>query len=215
MKNLLKISTIGLFIYTIVACTNDDSSKNELNREKVTQNVKQYSEDFLYLTNEIDKEFGKNHSKISKNSDLKNNLLSAKTENEVISIMISAGISNYETIVMLVNKRVLLQNNFRKQNPDFYLLDINERSELVNTQYDIVLENYLATKLSNTNKKSCASTYNTSIGRCNRSFGKCAITAVIAAAEGILPGLAVGVFCAWDLSDCKSDALEDYEDCQG
>lgn len=85
---------------------------------------------------------------------------------------------------------------------------------MVNKQYDLVLENYIAKQSYNAKTTSCGSDYTTDIGRCNRTYGKCAIVAVIAAAEGLVPGLVVGVFCAWDLSDCNSDALVDYESCK-
>jgi hypothetical protein len=126
----------------------------------------------------------------------------------------NAGVLNSETILTLIKKRIEIQNNFRVENPNFYLLEISKRSNLITKQYDLVLEEYIAKQNISAKTSSCAGTYNTGVSRCNRTFGKCAAVAVIAAAEGFFPGVVVGVFCAWDLSDCKSDALEDYESCQ-
>ena len=84
---------------------------------------------------------------------------------------------------------------------------------MVNTQYDLVLNSYLIKQSTNVSTQSCGTDYTKDIGRCNNTYGKCAIVAVIAAVDGIVPGLIVGVFCAWDLSDCREDAKEDYVDC--
>jgi hypothetical protein len=214
MKKLFKILSLGLILCNLIfiSCEKDGEIKTEINQQKIIQNLKQLSEDFLDKTIEIDNEFAKNKT-ISSDASYKNSLLLSKTENDIKNVLKKAGILNSETILKLVKERINLQNNFRINNPDFYLLDENKRADLLNNQYDLVLSNYIANQNSNAKNKSCAGQYNTDIGRCNRTYGKCALIAVIAAADGLVPGLVVGVFCAWDLSDCKSDAREDYESC--
>lgn len=211
MKKLLNFLVLVVFVFSLflISCEKDET----INEQKISQNLKQFSEDFLKQTIEIDNEFAKNR-KINLDASFKNTLLLAKTEEDVKMSLKNAGILNSETILKLVKNRINLENNFRTQNPDFYLLDVNNRTDLVNKQYDLVLENYIAKQSYNAKTTSCASDYNTDISRCDRTFSKCAIVAVIAAEPGILPGLIVGVFCAWDLSDCKSDALVDYESCK-
>lgn len=205
----LLIFSSGIFI----ACSKDVEIPTAVNEQNLNQNLKKYSEDFWKTTILIDNEFAKN-KKINKDSSFKNTLLLAKNENEVSQILKNAGVLNSETILTLIKKRIEIQNNFRVENPNFYLLEISKRSNLITKQYDLVLEEYIAKQNISAKTSSCAGTYNTGVSRCNRTFGKCAAVAVIAAAEGFFPGVVVGVFCAWDLSDCKSDALEDYESCQ-
>lgn len=210
MKKLLNFLVLVVFVFSLflISCEKDET----INEQKISQNLKQFSEDFLKQTIEIDNEFAKNR-KINLDASFKNTLLLAKTEEDVKMSLKNAGILNSETILKLVKNRINLENNFRTQNPDFYLLDVNKRTDLVNKQYDLVLENYIAKLSYNAKTTSCGGDYNRDIGRCNRTYGKCGIVAVIAAAEGLVPGLVVGVFCAWDLSDCRSDALEDYQSC--
>jgi hypothetical protein len=214
MKKIFKILSLGLILPSliIISCEKDGDIKTEINEQKITQNLKQLSEDFLDKTIEIDNEFAKNQT-INIDASYKNSLLLSKTENDIKIVLKKAGILNGETILKLVKQRINLQNNFRIKNPDFYLLDENKRADLLNNQYDLILENYIANQNSKAKTTSCSGQYNTDIGRCNRTYGKCALVAVIAAADGLFPGLVVGVFCAWDLSDCKSDAREDYESC--
>jgi len=214
MKKTFKILSLGVIMSSLIfiSCEKDGEIKTEINEQKITQNLKQLSEDFLDKTIEIDNKFAKNQ-RINSDASYKNSLLLSKTENDIKIVLKKAGILNSETILKLVKERINLQNNFRIKNPDFYLLDENKRADLLNNQYDLVLENYIANQNSNAKTTSCGGQYNTDIGRCNRTYGKCALVAVIAAADGLFPGLVVGVFCAWDLSDCKSDAREDYESC--
>ena len=214
MKKIFKILSLGVILSSLIfiSCEKDGEIKTEINEQTITQNLKQLSEDFLDKTIEIDNEFAKNQT-INSDASYKNALLLSKTENDIKIVLKKSCILNSETILKLVKERINLQNNFRIKNPDFYLLDENKRADLLNNQYDLVLENYIANQNSNAKTTSCAGQYNTDIGRCNRTYGKCALVAVIAAADGLVPGLVVGVFCAWDLSDCKSDAREDYESC--
>jgi hypothetical protein len=223
-----------LFVLTLLSTMSITSfygckkNNTDLPETKIILNLKKYSEDFLKLTIQIDDEFSKNPRKNIK-PDFKKDLSLAKTEKDIIKSLKNAGILNSEAIITLIKSRIELENNFRVQNPDFYLLDVEKRTRLVNSQYDLVLEAPLLkqnkpAKITSSQDhffkpaepsiiSSCASIYNTDIGRCNNSYGKCAIVAVIAAADGLIPGLVVGVFCAWDLMDCKADAREDYEYC--
>jgi site-specific DNA-adenine methylase len=128
------------------------------------------------------------------NEKLKNELLLCKNEEQIKSILTKAGVSNEEEVIALIKKSIVIQNEFRKQNPDFYLMEVTERTNLLETQFNIILENYQSLNLTNNlTSRSCAGTYNLDISRCNRSYGKCAIFAVIAAAEGIIPGIIGGI----------------------
>ena len=218
-----------LFIMIVTGFYACKKNNTDLPETKIILNLKKYSEDFLKLTIQIDDEFSKNPRKNIK-PDFKKDLSLAKTEKDIIKSLKNAGILNSEAIITLIKSRIELENNFRVQNPDFYLLDVEKRTRLVNSQYDLVLEAHLLkqnkpAKITSSQDhffkpaepsiiSSCASIYNRDIGRCNNSYGKCAIVAVIAAADGLIPGLVVGVFCAWDLMDCKADAREDYEYCK-
>lgn len=210
MKELFKFPVLVFFVFSLflISCEKDES----INEQKLSQNLKQFSEDYLKQTIEIDNEFAKSRTK-KLDASFKNTLLQAKTEEDVNISLKNAGILNSDTILKLVINRINLQNNFRTHNPDFYLLDVNKRTSLLNNQYDVVLENYIEKQSYVAKTTSCGSDYNRDISRCNRTFGKCGIVAVIGAAEGLIPGLIIGVFCAWDLSDCKSYALEDYQSC--
>ena len=207
------VCLVLLFLFLFIQCTTNEKIDLKSNQNLITQNIKEYSEKFLSASIDIESEFLKNKF-IDRNSKLKNELLLCKNEEQIKSILTKAGVSNEEEVIALIKKSIVIQNEFRKQNPDFYLMEVTERTKLLETQFNIILENYQSLNLTNNlTSRSCAGTYNLDISRCNRSYGKCAIFAVIAAAEGIIPGIIGGIYCAWDLSDCKYEALEDYEDC--
>lgn len=207
------ICLVVLFSFFFIQCTTNEKTDPKNNQNLILQNINEYSEKFLSASIDIEREFLKNKF-IERNSKLKNELLLCKNEEQIRAILAKAGVSNGEEVIALIKKSIVIQNEFRKQNPDFYLMEIKERTKLLETQFNVVLENYLALNLNNNiTNRSCAGTYNLDISRCNRSYGKCAVFAVIAAADGIIPGIIGGIYCAWDLSDCKNEALEDYEDC--
>jgi hypothetical protein len=128
--------------------------------------------------------------------------------------MKNAGVTNSLAIIDLIKSRIEIQNKFRDENPDFYLLESHEKNELFNQQFDLVLENHFPDQSKYPTIFSCASDYNKDISRCNRDYFKCSATAVLAAAGGFWPGIVVGVFCMWDLTDCRGDAKEDLADCK-
>jgi hypothetical protein len=214
MKYFIKPYLIKFVLISIIlfSCSNDNETQKVINEKQIVENLKKFSTDFLQKSIELDEAFAKTPSSNRMNS-YKNELLKVKNDSEFNQLMTSAGFVNSDEILTLLKNRFELENNFRDQNPDFYLFDIKKRSYLINKEYNIVLEEYISSQNNNYLSRSCASSYNTDVNRCNRDYGKCAITAIIAASGGIWPGLAVGAFCAWDLFDCKSDALEDYEDC--
>ena len=214
MKKPFKLLPIGLIVSIIffVQCSKNDEVPKIINEEKISQNLKQYAEDFFKASLNIDEEFAKN-VQIKRDPSFKKAVLLAKTERDLGIIMKNAGFINSETILTLIKKRLEIQNNFRASNQDFYHLEADKKNELLNKQYDLVLEKYIDQQNSFPKISSCANSFNTDISRCNRTYGKCAVIAILAAAEGLVPGLIVGVFCAWDLVDCKADAKEDYSDC--
>ncbi|WGK94796.1 MULTISPECIES: hypothetical protein [Flavobacterium] len=201
-----------LFCFAFVSCSIDNETQKVINEKQIVENLKKFSKDFLQKSIELEEAFAKSPSS-NRIISYKNELLNVKSDSEFNQLMTSAGFINSNEILTLLKSRIELENNFRNQNPDFYLFDVNKRNSLLNKEYNIVLEEYISTQNNNITLRGCGSTYNRDVSRCNRDYGKCAITAVIAAAGGIWPGLAVGAICAWDLIDCKSDALEDYEDC--
>lgn len=207
------VFVVVFFSFIFIQCTTNEKIDLKSNQNLITQNIKEYSEKFLAVSIDIEREFLKNKY-IERNSKLKNELLLCKNEEQIKSILTKAGVSNEEEVIALIKKSIAIQNEFRKQNPDFYLMEVAERTKLLETQFNVVLKNYLSLNLTNiTTNRSCAGTYNIDISRCNRSYGKCAVFAVIAAAEGVIPGIIGGIYCGWDFLDCKSEALEDYEDC--
>ena len=212
MKYLCKILFLIAFLMQFVNCSSDISKVETTEKKSIEENLKKYAIDFLNASMEIESEFLKNKN-ISEQYLFKNQLMKTQNEAEIITILEQANINNSRTIVNLIKKRIFLQSAFRADNKDFYKLDMQTRTTLFNNIYDKELNNFFT--LQNTSSKllSCAGTYNTTISRCNRTFGKCAAVAVIAAADGLIPGLVVGIFCAWDLSDCKDDAMADYESC--
>ncbi len=177
--------------------------------------LKEYSEDFLKFSIDIDKEFSKN-SKISGDEKFRKEILSAKDESELASIMKNAGVINSLAIIELIKSRIEMQNNFRVENPDFYLLASPERNELFYQQFDLVLDKHFPnlSKYPTTSMISCGSDYNRSISRCNRTFYRCSSAAILVAAGGFFPGLVAAVFCMWEITDCRSDANEDFADCK-
>lgn len=237
-----KIVIFVLFVgLTIISCT-----ENEINREsnlsvktakinqvlnnqnsevqesidenKIIENLKKFSKDFLQISLQIDEALNET-SKTDINIAIKSKIFDVKNDLQFNQFMTSLGFINSDAILELLKKQHSLVSNFRTQNPDFYLFDLNKRNELFTREYNLVLDEYfqsnnrLFKNQPTFSTESCESVYNTAIGRCNRDYGKCAAVAVLAAAGGLWPGLSVAVFCAWDLSDCRSDAREDYESC--
>ena len=189
-----------------------------VDENKIIENLKIFSKNFFQISLEIDEAFNKT-PKSNINVLLKNKVLNINNDLQFNQVMTSIGFINSNEILILLKKRHDLVSIFRSQTPDFYLLDLNTRNELFTREYNLVLEEYfqsnnsLSKNLPDYSTESCESIYNTAIGRCNRDYGKCAATAIIAAAGGFWPGVGVAIFCAWDLSDCRSDAREDYESC--
>ncbi len=214
MKYFIKPYLIKFVLISIIlfSCSIDNETQKVINEKQIVENLKKYSKDFLQKSIELDQAFAKTPSS-KRIISYKTELLNVKNDSEFNQLMTKAGFVNSDEILTLLKKRFELENNFRDQNPDFYIFDIKKRNSLINKEYNIVLEEYISSQNNNIISRSCASSYNSDVNHCNRDYGKCAITAVIAASGGIWPGLAVGAFCAWDLLDCKSDALEDYEDC--
>jgi hypothetical protein len=197
-----------------LSCTKENTSDLKSDENTIYTNLQSYSKEYINIAIDIDRGFAKN-SRISFDEKLKNSLNSAKNETDIKIALENAGVNNSNEIIFLLKKKISIQNNFRKQNPNFYKLDLQKRNELFNEVFDSTLNNFIEAKntISSLRITSCAGTYNTSVSRCNKTYYKCGGLAIIAAADGIVPGLLVGVFCAWDLSDCKSYALDDYNSC--
>jgi hypothetical protein len=222
---MTKIKILGVVILSVlffINCSNSDIDKTKIDEKLISVNLKAFSEEYIKMSDEINIEFSKN-SLVRLNQDNINSLNSARNENDVSIALKKGGAKNSIGIISLLKKRILLQNDFRNKNFDYYKLTVQRRKELLDKEYDNALENYInkeseKLKLNGSTLKGvlppCGYAYNTTISRCNRDYGKCGIVAVIAAAEGIVPGLVVGVFCAWDLSDCKADAQADYQNCK-
>ena len=182
-SNLIKFVLISIILFS---CSNDNETQKVINEKQIVENLKKYSKDFLQKSIELDQAFAKTPSS-KRIISYKTELLNVKNDSEFNQLMTKAGFVNSDEILTLLKKR----------------------NSLINKEYNIVLEEYISSQNNNIISRSCASSYNSDVNHCNRDYGKCAITAVIAASGGIWPGLAVGAFCAWDLLDCKSDALED------
>lgn len=213
MKNTINLTKLFSFllVFIFVGCTENIEIEKQSNEQMVAQNLKQFVFEYIKKSAEISTEFDK-IPKSQRNVNYKNSLSNITNEHNFHQIMKSAGFSNSNAILKLLKERFDIENNFRIKNPTFYLYNVNKRLSMLTAEYDKAFEN-LYTSKNQYEVFSCASAYNTAVGRCNRDFGKCGITAVIAASGGFWPGLAVAVFCAWDLSDCKADASDDYEAC--
>ena len=212
------------------SCSKDLDIQTALNERKIIQNLQEYCRNYLELTILIDQEFGSNYRK-SRKFSLKNDVLFAKTETEIKTILERTGIKNGDEIIGLIKKRLVLENNFRLQNPDFYFLNISKRTSLLNQQYDLALDNYIDKQNSiggvpnkkydlvlenyivKFNSLEIASThqssYNLALGGCNINYGKSAALGIVDVEEGLVSGVIVGVIGAWDLSDCKKNAQEE------
>jgi hypothetical protein len=214
MKNFrisLTIICLTLSIF-LVNCSDSTMPEIESNEQLINENLKKFSIDFLQKSIEIEFEFDKT-PKTERNVNFKNELLSVKNDNDFNQIMQKSGFNNSEKLLALFKTRYEIENNFRIKNPEFYRYNLEKRTTMLNSNYEQVYQEYILTQNTMMINTTCAGAYNTQIDRCNRTFGKCAVVAIIAAAGGLWPGVVVGAFCAWDLSDCKSDAWEDYEAC--
>ena len=128
MKKPFKLLPIGLIVSIIffVQCSKNDEVPKIINEDKISQNLKQYAEDFFKASLNIDEEFAKN-VQIKRDPSFKKAVLLAKTERDLGIIMKNAGFINSETILTLIKKRLEIQNNFRASNQDFYHLEADKK----------------------------------------------------------------------------------------
>jgi len=161
---------------------------------------------------------------LSKNKDLKldanfvKNLQDCKSEEEINNLFLKNNIRNSLDLIQQINNGVELTNNFKKGNQDFYKNDQETINNLFNEAIEISLSNtdFNVEMTSPSAKLDCYSAWRKAVGRCNRNFAIQGAGAVLAAGltSGI-GGLIGGEIACVNLWNCKSDALEDYNDCIG
>lgn len=209
------LTSIILLFSTIIfiACTNEDeiNSKNQFNSANLKINLKNYVEENHRICSEISSALITN-SGIRFKSDFAAHLNSCKTENDVKELIDNQGLKNSQIIFALLKESIANQNKFRQYNPSFYQLSPEKKLEILNNTFEMYVKN--KENIKNQKTLSCASSYNTSISRCNRDYTGCAVVAVLAAADGIIPGLIAGGYCMWSHSNCLQDASNDYEACK-
>ena len=159
---------------------------------------------------------------LSKNKGLKlddsfmKNIQNCKSEEEVAVLFSRSNIQNSSDLISQIKKGIELTNNFKKNNPDFYKNDEKTRSELLTKSLDVSFNNtdYNVVLSSPSAKRSCYGQWQVAVGRCNRNFAIAGTAAVIAAGfTGGIGGLIGGGVACAVLWNCKSDALDDYNDC--
>ena len=159
---------------------------------------------------------------LSKNIGLKlddsfiKNLQNCKSEEEVAVLFSKSNIQNSSELISQIKNGIELTNNFKNNNSDFYKNDENSRNELLTKSLDISFNNtnYNVVLNSPSAKRSCYGEWSVAVNRCNRNFAIAGTGAVIAAGfTGGIGGLISGGVACAVLWYCKSDALDDYNDC--
>lgn len=217
MQNLLKI-TFGMLLFSIlfISCEkeaiDEPKAAENFNSPDLTKNILEFVTIDANLNNEIEKGL-----KLNKNLKFDNNIMvqlqNCKTETEILNLFLISSISNEKYILSLLKQKVHFQNLFKKNNHIFYEKTITERQNLLVT----VINEFIDKQTLNNNSNrllSCASEYNTDIGRCNRDALIGSTAAIITAGAGLLPGLGAAVLVMIANHNCKSDAMEDYNSCK-
>ena len=217
MQNLLKI-TFGMLLFSIlfISCEkeaiDEPKAAENFNSPDLTKNILEFVTIDANLNNEIEKGL-----KLNKNLKFDNNIMvqlqNCKTETEILNLFLISSISNEKYILSLLKQKVHFQNLFKKNNHIFYEKTITERQNLLVT----VINEFIDKQTLNNNSNrllSCASEYNTDMGRCNRDALIGSTAAIITAGAGLLPGLGAAVLVMIANHNCKSDAMEDYNSCK-
>lgn len=131
--------------------------------------------------------------------------------NELRTALINSGVTRVDELINLLSERNNLIVNFNNDNKDFVNLRQSTKEMILNDAFDVVSPVNDDMSMS----RSCYQQWVIDNRRCTRTFIREGGAAVVAAAGGILPGLAAGAFACWSLMDCKQDALDDYNACIG
>lgn len=223
LKIKIALSAIVLAsFFTFVSCSEDEKSQVAQNEQTTSENLDEFIVQYVENKLALHSAFSENLKAIpsvSKIAAVKKTLSNIKNEDELIIALKNAGIKNAPVVVNLAKQLMQIENDFRAKNSYFYSLDINQRQRLVDSK----LDSYLlikkqkgiekTSKISTTNP--CVRNYNTDVSDCNGDYLRCGTFAVLSAAAGIYPGVVAAVYCMWDFSDCKSDAIRDYNTCTG
>ena len=125
-SNLIKFVLISIILFS---CSIDNETQKVINEKQIVENLKKFSKDFLQKSIELDEAFAKTPSS-KRIISYKNELLNVKNDSEFNQLMTRAGFVNSDEILTLLKKRLELENNFRDQNPDFYIFDIKKNEIL-------------------------------------------------------------------------------------
>ena len=208
---------------SLTSCQNE-SYENAVNKNTTSKDIRNLIVKLSENNIKIDNALAENNNLIFDENVIKF-LNAAKNETDIKKSFETAGIKNSDELINLLKEKVNLGKQFMLENPNFYKLDLQKRTILLDKVLDsMFFPNYVESKINKLGKlsindkntiasKNCAKQYNININRCNGSSLRCSAAAIISASAGIWPGLIGAAFCMWESHDCKIEASEDYRDC--
>lgn len=217
---------VALLFY---ACSSEEESKKEeevvnksnsrtkrLGADLIEESAISFSEAILVNYGDLDYALNQNLY-VGFNQQTMQMLSSAQNENDLKIVFEQAGIANSQEVVNILEAIVQAQQNFIDQNPNFHTLTQEQQMQYLNIGIETAKSTYVSTQPVIPGEgyftTSCASTFNTTIGRCGTDYGVCAIFAIAGAYAGGIPGLLGAAYCMVTKVNCDGRAKYDYAEC--
>lgn len=217
------------FFIALQSCNKEDPSatNSDYQGKSTQQNIitvlTKLNENRILIAKEMDK-----NEKFVFTTAIQDSLNASKDINNIARILKKEGFQNSEYFASLIEARVQIQKTFQQYNPEFYKLNIQARTQLVNKEIEdfkkintpVENKTIWTMRASGEETDKCKLVLNSDIKACNSSYDHCVYLATAQALiSGVTSGItlatgyATAIYCEMEKRGCYGHAYEVYNIC--